>query len=957
MRSLAITSTTRKSKYQLTQQVFACLLILAFCLITLNAYAGSGFFDDAEAINQVAKSVLMLEVYSSKGERIATGSGFVAFNNSTLVTNFHVIEDGSYIMANTDGGAKYKVSQVLCSNKEIDIAILAFESSSDIAPLALYCGDSLLRGESVVAIGSPIGITNTVSKGNISALYMEDNVPWIQFTAPISHGSSGGVLLNDGGVVIGITSAAYENTQNLNLAIRAIAAQAMYNSWDGKTHSFSAAPKASIVDYGTIRGDTDVIKGIDTLSESVQWTCPNCSSINTSLFCLQCGETRPEWVCSCGQENLSSFCGRCGNSIDALLLEFNNNYSALVSGNYKVAADGFLNLAMFDSRTFSTFLGTHSKAADQIHGCYYLWGKLFLSEKRYTDAISKFLIAGIEYLDSSELIKEAYYLYAEDLLAQGEYEEASTAFLNAGDYKDSAGRILEPYYTQGITLLEAMQYSEAVEAFEKCKEYSDAEERIKEAYHQIGLLHYSKGEYDSAIASFKKAGNYGGAADKVTETIYAKAISLGDKKDYSGALTVLATISNYKLSASKTTEYSYYAGLAFLEKQKYDDAIDYFINAGSYVGAPEKLQEAYSAKVVQFIKKGKYDDAYKTFVDAKNHQVDIEDYAIASPDDTGVNVIAVLQLANKMGFIKKIAKDEVGYQSSYVNDVIKMETVFGLKADGIIHLGEIVVLNKTLYPGYKGNEVIKVIERLKDLGYLTAKLSDTHNVYEKQYTVVVKKAEKALGLSVDGFLTPDEQAVILKQSASKPEKVKKLIAKGTNGVVSLSWSSAKGAFFYEIYRDYKKIATVTGTSYKDKNVDMAQFYSYQIAARNYSSSSANTTSNMVYVDIVYKTVKASELVNNYNTYRNKYVKVTGLRISSSSLDGKDLYVLARSGSSYIYVLFDDYYSWEWDDGLGFLGRTRITSFWARGISTQTRYSVYGYIPVINADYVYYSYNY
>jgi hypothetical protein len=116
--------------------------------------------------------------------------------------------------------------------------------------------------------------------------------------------------------------------------------------------------------------------------------------------------------------------------------------------------------------------------------------------------------------------------------------------------------------------------------------------------------------------------------------------------------------------------------------------------------------------------------------------------------------------------------------------------------------------------------------------------------------LAVKKAEKVLDLTVDGYLTPDEQAVILKQYASKPDKVKKLTAKASNGVVSLSWSSVKGAYFYDLYRDSEKIATVTGTSYKDKNVDMAQYYTYAIVACNYSESSVITPSNMVYVDIV-----------------------------------------------------------------------------------------------------------
>ena len=75
------------------------------------------------------------------------------------------------------------------------------------------------KGETVTAIGSPLGIKNTVSKGNLSARIMQDGYDVLQFTAPISNGSSGGALFNEKGEVIGITFASFVEGQNLNLAI------------------------------------------------------------------------------------------------------------------------------------------------------------------------------------------------------------------------------------------------------------------------------------------------------------------------------------------------------------------------------------------------------------------------------------------------------------------------------------------------------------------------------------------------------------------------------------------------------------------------------------------------------------------------------------------------------------------------------------------------------------------
>lgn len=79
--------------------------------------------------------------------------------------------------------------------------------------------DAVQVGDEVTAIGSPLGLKNTVSKGIISAVREEQDWYILQTTAPISPGSSGGALFNQKGEVIGTTYAGMASGENLNLAV------------------------------------------------------------------------------------------------------------------------------------------------------------------------------------------------------------------------------------------------------------------------------------------------------------------------------------------------------------------------------------------------------------------------------------------------------------------------------------------------------------------------------------------------------------------------------------------------------------------------------------------------------------------------------------------------------------------------------------------------------------------
>lgn len=182
----------------------------------------TSFQTDYEAIDRAAQSVFLLEVYDEKAQLIATGSGFLAFDNGTLVTNEHVIEGGSYVIAYSDHyAASYKLSDVKIADKEKDIAILVFDSSARIEPLHVDFSSRILRGQPVTAIGSPKGVINTVSSGNISnIIYHSESIPeYIQFTAPISPGSSGGALFNESGSVIGLCVSYLKEAEAMYYAI------------------------------------------------------------------------------------------------------------------------------------------------------------------------------------------------------------------------------------------------------------------------------------------------------------------------------------------------------------------------------------------------------------------------------------------------------------------------------------------------------------------------------------------------------------------------------------------------------------------------------------------------------------------------------------------------------------------------------------------------------------------
>ena len=169
---------------------------------------------------QCSPAVFYIEVYNASGYATSSGSGFFIDSDGTAVTNYHVIEDAATAKVQLAGtGAVHDILGVYDYSKENDWAVIKVNCSGNPV-LGIGDAATVIGGATIYTIGSPEGFQNTISQGIISnPERIEDGVKYIQITAPVSHGSSGGALINKYGKVIGITSAMYSEGQNLNFAL------------------------------------------------------------------------------------------------------------------------------------------------------------------------------------------------------------------------------------------------------------------------------------------------------------------------------------------------------------------------------------------------------------------------------------------------------------------------------------------------------------------------------------------------------------------------------------------------------------------------------------------------------------------------------------------------------------------------------------------------------------------
>lgn len=164
-------------------------------------------------------SSAVFKIHTSMGYQGFQGSGFFITANGIAVSNYHVFQGTT--IGNEDiilsDGSMNKVTKVYYANQENDFIIFKVGVKENVNFIKI---SNLMPkiGEKIYTIGSPRGLDNTFSSGEISQIREKGKI--LQISAPIDHGSSGGVLLNNKGEAVGITSGGIdESGANLNYAI------------------------------------------------------------------------------------------------------------------------------------------------------------------------------------------------------------------------------------------------------------------------------------------------------------------------------------------------------------------------------------------------------------------------------------------------------------------------------------------------------------------------------------------------------------------------------------------------------------------------------------------------------------------------------------------------------------------------------------------------------------------
>ena len=206
-----------------SKEILVAFILAFIAAVAIEVYKTEGYKNNIQVNKKAVATVL---VYDKNGNLSRQGSGVFINGTGLLVTNFHVIDgaDISKTVAKLSTGAQYSLRGLRGLDKKYDIVLLQFEGTE--TPHVKDFGDSdmLLSGERIIAIGSPLGQENSVSNGVIANPAREfSGLKLIQFTAPISPGSSGGGLFKENGKAVGITGGGLHDenrkAQNVNFAI------------------------------------------------------------------------------------------------------------------------------------------------------------------------------------------------------------------------------------------------------------------------------------------------------------------------------------------------------------------------------------------------------------------------------------------------------------------------------------------------------------------------------------------------------------------------------------------------------------------------------------------------------------------------------------------------------------------------------------------------------------------
>jgi len=222
-------------------KVLVCLLwiVLAGCATRDVAIARDAATDDSctapltSVFKQVSPAVVFISAVSINPYRMSdrvehiVGSGFIVDRSGLILTNSHVVFGRQLIDVTLDDGSTVP-AQLIGADPIFDVALLRIPKPAQGLLNIVDLGDSdrVQVGEEVIAIGNPLGLDQSLTRGVISAInrvlpetFFSLQEPLLQMDTPVNPGNSGGPLVNRCGQVVGITTSVIPDAQNIGFSI------------------------------------------------------------------------------------------------------------------------------------------------------------------------------------------------------------------------------------------------------------------------------------------------------------------------------------------------------------------------------------------------------------------------------------------------------------------------------------------------------------------------------------------------------------------------------------------------------------------------------------------------------------------------------------------------------------------------------------------------------------------
>lgn len=199
--------------------MFKKLVIIKILFVTCAVPIFAQEFNAEQIYEKFRDAIVMIKSLGFDGKLRGQGSGIIINDSGYVVTNYHNFNQSERIIVE-HFSKQYSGDLILGADIIRDILIIKLKGNS--FPSIKQADLSEIKvGQKIFTIGSPLGLENTLSEGIISKIgyYPQFDRNLIQITAPISHGSSGGAVINSKGELIGISSYGFDNGQNINFAI------------------------------------------------------------------------------------------------------------------------------------------------------------------------------------------------------------------------------------------------------------------------------------------------------------------------------------------------------------------------------------------------------------------------------------------------------------------------------------------------------------------------------------------------------------------------------------------------------------------------------------------------------------------------------------------------------------------------------------------------------------------